>query len=231
MRTIIANSPNEAAEIAADLFIESVNAKPSAPIGLATGGTMDGIYSRLSDLGFTPKSKHAFALDEYAGVGPSSPNSFETELTIKFTEQLGWAGTLHVPGSGQYSGDRGLELFEQRLRELGPIGVQLLGLGSNGHIAFNEPGSDFYSTTRLVELHPATRSDNSRFFKSPELVPTHAYTQGLATIARASTLILVVLGQRKHAALSAAFSNPGPEAPLAAFLDHPGLNIVTDLAV
>lgn len=231
MRTINVNSPDEGAEIAADLFIDSVNANPSAPIGLATGGTMDGIYSRLSDLRFLPESEHAFALDEYAGLGPSSPNSFERELTKKFSEQLGWAGTLHVPGSGQYSGERGLELFEQRLRELGPISVQLLGLGSNGHVAFNEPGSDFDSTTRLVELHSATRSDNSRFFNSPELVPTHAYTQGLATIARSSILILVVLGQSKQSALEAAFGNPGPEVPLAALLDHPGLNLVTDLAI
>lgn len=230
MRVINAKDADEAVKLAAETFIEAADARPDAPIGLATGGTMDGIYLKLKELGFRPKTKHAFALDEYEGLEPGSQNSYATELRDKFVQRLGWTGTLHVPGSGHYSGETGLELFEQRLTELGPISAQLLGLGSNGHIAFNEPGSDFDTTTRLVELHPATRSDNARFFESPDLVPTHAYTQGLATIRAATALVLIALGERKRAALSAIFENPRPDVPLAALLDHPHLTIVSDLA-
>lgn len=228
MRVINAKDADEAVKLAAETFIEAADARPDAPIGLATGGTMDGIYLKLKELGFRTKTKHAFALDEYEGLEPGSQNSYAAELRDKFGERLGWTGTLHVPGSGHYSGETGLELFEQRLTELGPISVQLLGLGSNGHIAFNEPGSDFDTTTRLVELHPATRGDNARFFSSLEDVPTHAYTQGLATISRSSCLLLVVLGERKLPALSQALTAPSPQTPLAALLDHENLTLITD---
>jgi glucosamine-6-phosphate deaminase len=228
MRVINAKDADEAVKLAAETFIEAADARPDAPIGLATGGTMDGIYLKLKELGFRPKTKHAFALDEYEGLEPGSQNSYAAELRDKFVQRLGWTGTLHVPGSGHYSGETGLELFEQRLTELGPISVQLLGLGSNGHIAFNEPGSDFDTTTRLVELHPATRSDNARFFPSLEDVPTHAYTQGLETISRSSCLLLVVLGERKLPALSQALTAPSPQTPLAALLDHENLTLITD---
>ncbi len=230
MRIIHAKDANEAVKQAAEMFIEAADAHPDAPIGLATGGTMDGIYLRLKELGYRPRTRNAFALDEYEGLKPGSQNSYEAELRVKFVERLGWTGTLHVPGSGPYSGAGGMEKFEQTITELGPISAQLLGLGSNGHIAFNEPGSDFDSTTRLVELHPATRSDNSRFFERPELVPTHAYTQGLGTIRAATALVLIALGERKRAALSAIFENPMPDLPLAALIEHPNLTIVSDLA-
>ncbi len=135
MRVINAKDADEAVKLAAETFIEAADARPDAPIGLATGGTMDGIYLKLKELGFRPKTKHAFALDEYEGLEPGSENSYAAELRDKFVERLGWTGTLHVPGTGHYSGETGLELLEQRLTELGPISVQLLGLGSNGHIA------------------------------------------------------------------------------------------------
>jgi len=228
MRVINAKDADEAVKLAAETFIEAADSRPDAPIGLATGGTMDGIYLKLKELGFRPKTQHAFALDEYEGLEPGSENSYAAELRDKFVERLGWTGTLHVPGTGHYSGETGLELLEQRLTELGPISVQLLGLGTNGHIAFNEPGSEFASTTRLVELHPATRSDNARFFPSLEDVPTHAYTQGLATISRSSCLLLVVLGERKLPALSQALTAPSPQTPLAALLDHENLTLITD---
>ena len=228
MRVISAKDADEAVKLAAETFIEAADARPDAPIGLATGATMDGIYLKLKELRHRPKTRHAFALDEYEGLEPESQNSYEAELRGKFVERLGWTGTLHVPGSGSYSGARGMELFEQTISELGPLSAQLLGLGSNGHIAFNEPGSNFESTTRLVELHPATRSDNARFFSSLEDVPTHAYTQGLATISRSSCLLLVVLGERKIPALSQALTAPSPQTPLAALLDHENLTLITD---
>ena len=228
MRVIHAKDADEAVKLAAELFIEAANARPDAPIGLATGGTMDGVYLKLRELDYRPETKHAFALDDYVGLKPGSPNSYTEELKAKFVERLGWTGTLHVPGSGDYEGDSGASKFEEVIKAAGPLSVQLLGLGSNGHIAFNEPGSAFDTTTRLVELHPATRSDNARFFSSLEDVPTHAFTQGLATISRSSCLLLVVLGERKLPALRQALTTPSLQTPLAALLDHQNLTLITD---
>ena len=228
MRLIRVESTSSAFGLAAGLFMEAARAKPAAPIGLATGGTMEGIYSKLSELSFKPDTKHAFALDEYEGLRPDSPNSYAYELNVKFVQRLAWGGTLHVPGAGEYSGEAGLDLFEAEHQKLGPISVQLLGLGSNGHVAFNEPGADFDCLTRRVELDPNTRRDNSRFFERLEDVPTHAFTQGLATIRRASALILVALGNKKLPALTEALSSPSDNTPLAALLDHPDLTVVTD---
>ena len=228
MRVIHAKDSDEAVKLAAELFIEAADARPDAPIGLATGGTMDGLYLKLKELNYRPETKHAFALDDYVGLEPGSANSYTAELRAKFVERLGWTGTLHVPGSGDYEGESGANKFEEAINAAGPLSVQLLGLGSNGHIAFNEPGSAFDTTTRLVELHPATRSDNARFFSSLEDVPTHAYTQGLATISRSSFLLLVVLGDRKLPALTQALNAPSPQTPLAALLDHQNLTLITD---
>lgn len=217
-----------AAARAADLFIEKSSMNPQAPVGLATGSTMDGVYQHLEQRGFLPESSDAFALDDYKGLAEGSENSYFTELSKNFAARLGWSGRLHVPGHGPYAGSHGLALFEQTHLELGPVSIQLLGIGTNGHIAFNEPGAAFDSITREVELHPQTRQDNARFFADPSQVPTHAYSQGLATINRASSLVLLALGERKKPAVLQALESPGPLTPLAALLDHSDLTLITD---
>jgi glucosamine-6-phosphate deaminase len=231
MKIIPATSADSAVELAARLFIEKVSGNPDAPVGLATGGTMDGVYLKLKEMDYHPETKHAFALDDYLGLESGSPNSYAAELNQKFAQRLDWTGTLHVPGSGDYQGELGSDRFEEAIRTLGPLSVQLLGLGSNGHIAFNEPGSEPDSLTRIVELHPATRSDNARFFASPAEVPTHAVTQGLATISRSSSLVLVVLGEKKLPALKQALASPSAQTPLAALLEHEDLTLITDQVI
>ena len=231
MKMINATSSDNAVELAAMFFIEKANGQPDAPVGLATGGTMDGVYLKLEEMKYHPKTKHAFALDDYVGLEPGNPNSYASELNQKFAQRLDWTGNLHVPGSGDYQGELGSDRFEETIRTLGPLSVQLLGLGSNGHIAFNEPGSEPDSLTRIVELHPATRSDNARFFANPAEVPTHAVTQGLATISRASSLVLVVLGEKKLPALRQALTSPSALTPLAALLEHEDLTLITDQVI
>jgi glucosamine-6-phosphate deaminase len=214
--------------LAATLFMQASNAKPDKPVGLATGGTMDGVYQQLVANSFKPGFKHAFALDEYDGISPGSKNSYLHELTEKFSKALDWSGQLHVPGQGLYAHEAGNQEFEEALADLGPLSVQLLGIGTNGHIAFNEPGSDFASRTRRVELHKETVSANSIYFDDPQSMPTHANTQGLATIAQADMLLLVVLGEHKQAALTKSIRHPDQSTPLAALLEHPKLVLVTD---
>lgn len=190
---------------------------------------MEGVYANLVNNDFTPKFRDAFAIDEYLGINPNSKNSYQNELTRGFCQPLGFTGKLHVPGQGDYAGRKGAELFEQAVSKLGPLSVQLLGLGRNGHIAFNEPGSYFDSRTRTVELHQETIDDNSIYFEDPDAIPSQAVTQGLATIKQASNLVLLVFGETKQGALSKALHEPDKSTPLAALLDHRGLILVTDL--
>jgi len=216
-------------QLAAELFIEAANQNPDQPIGLATGATMQGIYAELTRQDFTPSCKHAFALDEYLDIDPGDTNSFYHQLTEVLEEQLGFRGKLHVPGQFEYQGEAGYQLFEQRHLELGPLSVQLLGLGSNGHIAFNEPGSSFESVTREVELADQTIRDNSRFFESLDQTPTRAVTQGIATIMRAQTILLVAFGEQKLEAARAMLGAQSPSAPASALASHPSVTVITDL--
>lgn len=215
-------------QLAARLFVELSQANPAKPVGLATGSTMAGVYQELENLGFSPKCQVAFALDEYLGLSPEHENSYARELTTNFSERLGFQGELLVPGQ-EPLGDP--TSFEQFHLEQGPVSVQLLGLGTNGHIAFNEPGSSWDSTTRVVELHEATIRDNSRFFADSSKIPSQATTQGIATIKRASALLLLVFGQNKLEALQIALNNPGTHAPASSLLDHPNLTLITDLDI
>ena len=215
--------------LAAQMFAEAANSSPNQPVGLATGGTMDGVYRELAKTSFMPACKDAFALDEYDGIAHDHKNSYANELQQKFAENLGWSGTVHVPGQGPYAGEFGPAVFEQAISDLGPLSVQLLGLGVNGHIAFNEPGSLFDSRARRVELHPDTISANSIYFDDPTSMPNHAITQGLATIAQASKLLLLVFGPAKKPALSTALKHPDASTPLAALADHSDLVLITDL--
>mgnify|MGYP006156350837 CR=1 FL=1 len=217
--------------LAAELFMKASNANPQSPVGLATGGTMVGVYQQLVASGFKPRFAHAFALDEYHGISPTSKNSYLNELTNKFAEPLLWQGQLHAPGQGEYATESGNSEFEQNLRELGPVSVQLLGIGVNGHIAFNEPGSDFESRTRKVALQEETMRSNAIYFDDPATVPTHANTQGLATIKQAELLLLLVFGEHKKQALLKSLKSPDQTTPLAALIDHKNLVLVTDLAV
>ena len=215
--------------LAAKLFVEAADSSPNQPVGLATGGTMDGVYRELAESYFMPARKDAFALDEYEGITRGHKNSYASELKRKFAENLDWPGTLHVPGQGPYSGESGLAAFEKAITDLGPLSVQLLGLGVNGHIAFNEPGSPFDSRTRRVELHSDTIRANSVYFDDPNSIPNHALTQGLATISQASKLVLLVFGPEKKSALSRALNHPDSSTPLATFADHRDLVLITDL--
>jgi glucosamine-6-phosphate deaminase len=228
MKKLRVASREAGSELAAELFTAAANANPESPVGLATGATMQGVYSALANLRFQPSCEHAFALDEYLDIDPNDQNSYHNELTQAFCEQLDWGGRLHVPGQFEYEGEAGYQLFEQRHAELGPVSVQLLGLGANGHIAFNEPGSSFDSLTREVELAEQTIRDNSRFFESLEQTPTRAVTQGIATIMRAESILLLVFGETKRAAALSMLGGD-PATPASALASHPAVTIITDL--
>lgn len=222
-------SRDEGSRLAAELFISATEAKPESPVGLATGSTMQGVYAQLARLRYQPACTHAFALDEYLGIDPLDENSYHRELTTAFVEGLGFRGQLHVPGQFEYRGQLGYELFERRHLQLGPLAVQLLGVGVNGHIAFNEPGSSFESVTREVDLARQTVIDNSRFFARPDQAPTRAVTQGIATIMRASKILLLAFGHNKLEAARAMLLGPDTAVPASAIAGHGAVTVITDL--
>lgn len=219
---------SEGSSRAAELFALLSSADPGAPLGLATGATMQGLYARLTTQGFRPRCSDIFLLDEYVGLAEQSPYSFAEEIRKRFSDPLGFQGHTHVPGQGPYAGPDGNARFEQILAERGPLSVQLLGIGTNGHIAFNEPGSPADSRTREVVLAQETLTANARHFPEGFVLPTRATTQGLATIAQASTLLLLAFGPSKHEALRSGLSTVSTDHPLSALVDHPGLIIITD---
>jgi len=191
-------------------------AKASGTLGLATGSSPLGLYRELAraqgsgQLDLT--RVHGFALDEYVGLPDGHPQSYREVLTREVCGPVGLdPANLHVPDG---SGNRLDELvaaaaaYEDSIHELGGIDVQILGIGSNGHIGFNEPGSSLSSRTRVKRLSDRTRLDNARFFARPEDVPTHSVTQGLGTILEAQALVLVATGLAKAAAVAAAVEGP-----------------------
>lgn len=206
-------------------------------LGLATGSSPLGLYAELgravarSDADFSMAL--GFALDEYIGLPAGHHQSYRNVLEREVCPVIGLpAEGLRVP-----DGSRGTaaELrssaadYEQEITDSGGIDVQILGIGANGHLGFNEPGSALASRTRVKRLAAQTRSDNARFFADPADVPTHCLTQGLGTIARARRLVLIATGSGKSAAMAAAVEGPlSASCPASILQWHPDAVVVLD---
>ena len=191
-------------------------ASGSLVIGLATGSSPLGLYRELAlaqDAGLIDfGAAHGFALDEYVGLPPGHPQSYREVLLREVCGPLRLAPErLHVP-DGSPSDEESLIAaaadYERAIVAAGGVDVQILGIGVNGHLGFNEPGSSLASRTRVKRLTARTRSDNARFFDSLADVPTHCVTQGLGTVLDARRLVLVATGASKADAVTAALEGP-----------------------
>jgi glucosamine-6-phosphate deaminase len=208
-------------------------------LGLATGSSPLGLYRELGRAvaeGRADFSRaHGFALDEYVGLPPGHPEGYRQVLLREVCDVIGLpADRLAVPdGSG---GDvtalaAAAEAYELRIRELGGVDVQVLGIGANGHLGFNEPGSAMASRTRVKRLSARTRRDNARFFTDLSDVPTHCVTQGLGTILDARRLVLVATGDVKADAVAQALEGPLTASVPASVLQwHPDTVVCLDEA-
>jgi glucosamine-6-phosphate deaminase len=213
MEVIILPSPAEVGKIAAQIIAEAVEENPQAVIGLATGSSPLATYAELAARAHAGTADFSqvrgFALDEYVGIDTRHPQSYFSVIRREVVEPLGMDPALvHVPDGRAADVARAARDYDQAIRAAGGIDVQLLGIGANGHIGFNEPTSSFASRTRMKTLTPRTRADNARFFSRPEEVPTHCVTQGLGTIMEARRLLLVAQGLKKAAAVKAAVEGP-----------------------
>lgn len=223
------------AEAVATHLAERIAAQPDIRLGLATGNTFVPIYAALVALyragGFSFARAMSFNLDEYIGLPPGHPSSFAAYMQRHLFDHVDLP-----PGSGVIPGvvgdiDTACRDFEAGIVAAGGIELQVLGIGRNGHIGFNEPGSPFDSRTRQVTLTPSTREANNGDFPLGETVPPSAVTMGIGTILDARQILLVAIGASKAQALHAAFQSvPNPDCPASALQYHANVLIFCDEA-
>ncbi|MYB27577.1 MAG: glucosamine-6-phosphate deaminase [Acidimicrobiaceae bacterium] len=233
MRIVVAESAVAAARVVADLVERFITSVPRPALGLATGETMEPVFAELvwrhRKQGMRFASVRAYLLDEYLGLDRQDPCAYRNvvhRLLVRHVD-LG-AGAVHGPDPHATDLDAECSRYERELRAA-PIGLQLLGIGANGHVAFNEPGSPLDSTTRVVALSGRTQADNAHFFPAGQAIPTRAITQGIATIRAAARLVLFACGEHKADAVARAVEGPvTAEIPASALQLHPGVTVVLD---
>jgi glucosamine-6-phosphate deaminase len=213
VEVLILESPAEVARLGADRIAALVRRKPDAVLGLATGSSPLGIYAELGRrvaAGELDLSRvRGFALDEYVGIPPDHPQSYAAVIEREVVGPLGLrAERVRVPDGRATDLEAAAADYDRAIAEAGGIDLQILGIGANGHIGFNEPTSSFGSRTRIKTLAPRTRADNARFFADAGEVPTHCLTQGLGTILEAAQLLLVAQGEAKADAVGATVEGP-----------------------
>ena len=235
MEIIILPTPDDVARMAADAIEEQVRRGPSV-LGLATGSTPLATYRELIDRhrngGLSFAGAQAFLLDEYVGLPAGHPQSYHSVIRDEFTASVDFgAGAVHGLDGMAPDPEAEAAAYEARIAAAGGVDIQILGIGTDGHVGFNEPMSSLASRTRIKTLTRQTRQDNARFFDAPEDVPDHVLTQGLGTIREARHLLLLAMGEAKAEAVAAAGDGPGGAAcPAAAHPRHPLVSVRVDAA-
>lgn len=235
MEIIILPTPDDVARTAADAIEEQVRRGPSV-LGLATGSTPLGTYRELitrhRSAGLSFAGVQAFLLDEYVGLPATHPQSYHSVIRTEFTGAVDFADGA-VSGLDGMAEDPEVEAaeYEARIAAAGGVDIQILGIGTDGHVGFNEPMSSLASRTRIKTLTQQTKLDNARFFDSPGDVPDHVLTQGLGTIREARHLLLLAMGEGKAEAIAAAVEGPvAAICPASALQLHPHVSVLVDEA-
>ncbi|OZD43739.1 multidrug transporter [Rhodococcus sp. 06-1477-1B] len=233
MQVVITTNERSAGEYAADIFQRRAEADALRVIGVATGSSPLPLYDALArrDLAAV-RDARAFALDEYVGLPSEHPESYRSVIDREVTARLGLdPARVEVPDGSVDTLSTAGERYEHLIARAGGVDVQILGLGTTGHIGFNEPTSSLASRTRVKTLTEQTRRDNARFFDSFDDVPRHCVTQGLGTILDAREIVLIALGSHKAAAVAAAVEGPITSMCPASVLQlHPRVSVVVDEA-
>ncbi len=213
MRVIVESGPNEVAKTAARFVARLVRRRPTCVLGLATGSTPLGLYAELvrmhRDEGLDFSRVVTFNLDEYVGLGPNDPQSYRYFMNENLFHHINIdPRNTHVPDGRALDFESHCEQYERLIQEEGGIDLQVLGIGSDGHIAFNEPGSSLGSRTRLKTLTSETVQDNARFFARLEDVPRLAITMGVGTILESRQCLVLACGASKARAIRATIEGP-----------------------
>ncbi|MBB3748953.1 glucosamine-6-phosphate deaminase [Mycolicibacterium sp. BK634] len=235
MEVIILEDAQQIGTIAADAIEALLTRKPAAVLGLATGSSPLSIYDELAAryqagrLSFN--AARGFTLDEYVGLPADHPERYRNVIDTAFVSRVDFApGAVAGPDGLAADIPAACAGYEQAIEQAGGVDVQILGIGTDGHIGFNEPGSSLASRTRIKTLTRQTRIDNSRFFDGDvDRVPTHCLTQGLGTIMAARHVILVAVGRTKAEAVHQLVEGPVSAMwPATILQHHPHATVLLD---
>lgn len=205
LKFIKAENYEELSKIGAAFFVQQLNEKPASVLGLATGGTPEGLYKQLvtsykqGEVSF--ENAVTFNLDEYTGITEDNAASYHHYMAENLFKHVNiQASNINLPKGNVADPEASTVAYEALIAQAGGIDLQLLGIGVNGHIGFNEPHTPFTATTTIIELTPSTREANQIYFDKLEDVPTHAITMGIKTILNAKKIVLVMSGESKRKA-------------------------------
>jgi glucosamine-6-phosphate deaminase len=236
VEVVIVQDAAAAGELIAESIAGLLLRKPDALLGVATGSTPLPVYralaARVRSGSVDASAARIAQLDEYVGLPAGHPESYRSVVLREVVEPLGLAEAAFLgPDGGAEDVQAACEAYDRALAEAGGVDLQLLGIGTDGHIGFNEPCSSLASRTRIKTLTRRTRADNARFFDSPDEVPRHVITQGIGTILDARHLVLLATGEGKADAVARAVEGPvAALVPASALQLHPHATIVVDEA-
>ena len=236
MRVYCAADYNHASRVAANIISAQVIMKPDCVLGLATGSTRVGTYEELirryeqGDLDFS--RVHSINLDEYRGLAGDNDQSYRYFMNTHLFDSINIdKKNTYVPDGLEPDSEKACRDYEEIIKAHGGVDLQILGLGHNGHIGFNEPGSTFEKETHCVTLSETTRQANARFFSSMDEVPTEAYTMGIGSIMQAKKIVVIVTGEGKREIVKKAFLGPiTPEVQASVLQLHNDVILVGDEA-
>ncbi len=234
IKFIICEDKEEVAREAAKIFAKAIREKPDIILGLATGSTPIGLYKELICLkkeeGLDFSQVSSFNLDEYLGLSGDHPQSYRYFMNSNLFNHINIKkSNTHVPDGKAKDPKDSCQKYEEAIKQAGGIDLQLLGIGGNGHIAFNEPGSEPDSRTRVVDLTERTIKDNARFFEDESQVPKKAITMGIGTILETKKIVLLAAGSNKKDAVAKSIKGSiNSDVPTSFLQNHPDCTFITD---
>jgi len=235
MKFINLGTEKEACHYVANELLKQIITDNKSVLGLATGGTMVGVYEQLVNLIKINKldlsNITTFNLDEYIGIDSDHPESYYTYMHDILSNHLSsWnEEKIHLPHGSANDLNSEVERYENLIDKEGPMDIQILGIGENGHIGFNEPGTSFDSLTSVVDLTESTIEANSRYFETKEEVPKQAISMGIQSILKAKRIILLAFGPKKAEAIQKLLSGEiTTDLPASALYNHPNVEIIVD---
>ncbi len=234
MKLIKAENYETMSKEVARQVISRIKENPKLNLGLATGSTPIGLYKNLiedhRENGTSYKQIHTFNLDEYIGIPRKDPNSYHYFMRKNLFDHIDIAlDQTHIPNGTANGLEAECQSYESMIKEQGGIDLQILGIGQNGHIGFNEPGTPFDSRTHVIKLAESTIKANSRFFDSLDDVPTRAITMGIASIMESKEIFLLISGASKAEALARLMNGEVSEDfPASVLKNHQNITIFAD---
>ena len=230
MEMIIQPTPETATTVAARIIARQLREKPDSVLGLATGSTPLLLYRELIAMKLDWRHVVTFNLDEYVGLSPKHPQSYHAFMWENLFRHVNIAKkNVHLPDGNAKDVPKFCAKYERQIRAAGGIDLQVLGIGTDGHIGFNEPTSSLASRTRIKTLTRQTRKDNARFFGKEQDVPFHVITMGIGTIMEARQILLLAFGARKARAIADAVEGPiAAVSPASVLQMHPVVKLCLD---